>query len=352
MKQHPSTSRRSISRRHMLAGTAAGLAVLGAPAILRAQAREIFVGGPASPGLQDVLFPVIEKKHNLKILFEGTNSLINLEKLRSNKAKPTMTVTMMDDPVLILTEREKLIRRLTPAAVPNLADVIATAKPRDAMWVNWCQPMCSFSHNTKALPNGLASYGEAWDKRFKDRIIMISMRITQAIVPLVAAAAHATGKPIGDAAMKEWPAGIERLKELRPNILQVSTNVPQAQQLLETGECDLLMSPDSRSTLFRKSQGAPVDQGYPKEGVVAMPAGVALVEGGPNQELGLIFINELLNPETQALISRTFFSRPTHAKAVLPQGLTFPELIVLDWEYFADNRNAMIERYERDLAAK
>src|SRR6266702_8745054 len=118
-----------VSRRTFLGGAAAALAC---PAVARAQAKEIFVGGPASPGLQEVLFPVIEKKHGFKILFEGTNSLINLQKLQSNKDRPTMTVTMMDDPVLILAEREKLIQKL-PADITNLADVLSDAQPRDGM---------------------------------------------------------------------------------------------------------------------------------------------------------------------------------------------------------------------------
>ena len=209
--------------------------------MVRAQTREIFIGGPAIPGLTDGLFPLIEKKHNIKVLFEGTNSLINLEKMRSNKARPTMTLTMMDDPVLVIAEREKLIKKL-PAEVTNLADIIPGAKPR-GMWANWCQPLCSFSYNTKALPNGLASYAEAWDPKFKERIIVISMRITQAIAPLLAATHHVTKKPLSEC-LPEWQAGIERMKELRPNIMQVSTNYPQAQQLNETGECDLFMSPD------------------------------------------------------------------------------------------------------------
>ena len=213
-----------------------------------------------------------------------------------------MTLTMMDDPVLILAEREKLIKKL-PAEVTALADVIPGAKPRGGMWANWCQPLCSFSYNTKALPNGLSSYAEAWDPKFKERIIVISMRITQAIAPLLAATHHVTKKPLAQC-LPEWQAGIERMKELRPNIIQVSSNYPQAQQLNETGECDLFMSPDSRTTLLRKSQGAPVDQGMPKEGLFAMPAGVALVEGGPNQDAGITFLNEMLSPETQAYIAQ------------------------------------------------
>ena len=190
-----------------------------------------------------------------------------------------MTVTMMDDPVLILAEREKLIEKL-PADVTNLADVLADAKPRGAMWANWCQPMCSASHNTKSVPNGLASYADAWDKKYKEKIVDDLD------------AHHAGDRAAGrrreprhrqaarGVRCRSGRPGFEKLKELKPNILQVSAQVPQLQQLLESGEVDLYLSPDSRTTLFRKSQGAPVEQSYPKEGVFAMPAGVALVKAG------------------------------------------------------------------------
>jgi putative spermidine/putrescine transport system substrate-binding protein len=341
-------SRLDTSRRTFLAGAGAA-AVTGFPNIVRAQTREIFIGGPASPGLTDVLFPLIEKKHNMKILFEGTNSLINLEKIRNNKDRPTMTVTMMDDPVLVLAQREKLIEKL-PADVTALADLTPAAKPADGMWANWCQPMCSASHNTTKIP-GVASYADFWDKKYRDGLILISMRITQAVAPLLAATQLATGKPLAEC-LKLADEGFGKLRELKPNILQVSTNAPQAQQLLETGECLAYLAPDSRTTLFRKAAGAPVDQSYPKEGVIAMPAGVALVANGPNRDLGVTFINELLNPETQAMVAKTFYSKPTNAKTVLPAGLTFPDMVVLDWEYFAENRNRWIERFEREVSAR
>jgi putative spermidine/putrescine transport system substrate-binding protein len=338
-----------VTTRRTLIATATSLPMLAAPFVVRAQPREIFIGGPASPGLTDVLFPLIERKHNFKILFEGTNSLINMEKIKANRARPTMTVTMMDDPVLILCEREGLITTLKGRNIPNLAELQREAKPREEMWANWCQPMSSIAFNTDNV-RGMQSYAECWDRRFRQKIILISMRITQAITPLVAAAHLATGKPLVDC-MKEANAGFEKLKELRPNILQVTSNTPQAQNLLETGEIDLFLSPDSRSVLFRKSQGAPCDMAVPKEGVVAMPAGVALVAGGPNQGLGEIFINELLSAETQSVVARTFFSNPTNTKAALPANWPLPrEMAVLDWEYFADNRANWIARFERELA--
>lgn len=339
-----------LSRRSMLKSTVGGGAVLlAAPAIVRAQTREIFIGGPGIPGLTDGLFPIIEEKTGIKVLFEGTNSLINYEKLTANRDRPNMTVTMMDDPVLVLAERDGLIQPLG-TSIPNLVDVIAGAKPMDAAWVNWCQPMCSFAYNTDSVTEPPTSYAEAWDERYRERVVLISMRITQAIAPLLAATHQATGAPLAEC-LPLWREGIARLKELKPNILQVSTNYAQAQQLNETGECDLLLSPDSRSTLLRKAQGAPVDQAYPEEGVFAMPAGVALVKGGPNEDLGREFINELMSPETQSYVAANFFSKPTNARAALPEGMVFPDLISLDWAYFAANRGEMIEVFEREISA-
>ncbi len=339
------------SRRRLLQVAGLSSAALATPGILRAQTNEIFVGGPSSPGLQDVLFPLIERKHGMKILFEGSNSLINLEKIRSNRARPTMTVTLIDDPVMILAERDRLITPLRGMNIPNMADVRADSKPRDSMWVNWCQPMSSIAYNTQEMRTAPTSYAECWDPKYRDRLILISMRITQAVVPLLAATHLATGKPLSEC-LREADAGFEKLRELRPNILQVSSNTPQAQQLLETGEIDMFLSPDTRSVLFRKQSGAPVDQAQPREGCVAMPAGVAMVTNGPNQELGMKFINELLDPETQTIIAQTFYSNPTNTKARKPPGLNFPELVVLDWEYFADNRNKWIERFEREVATR
>lgn len=340
------------TRRTLLKGIVAGGAwSLAAPAIVRAAEREIFVGGPASPGLEDILFKHIERKHGFKILFEGTNSLINLEKIRSNRARPTMTVTMMDDPVLVLAEREGLITPLRGLNISNLADLRPDARPRDSMWANWCFPAASISYNTDNVKSAPASYAECWDRKYRDKVIIISMRITQAVVPLLAATHVATGKSLAEC-LRLADEGFAKLRELRPNILQITTNPPQAQQLHESGEVDLYLSPDSRTTLFRKSRGAPVDLARPREGMVAMPAGVALVKDGPNQELGMTFINELLDPETQALAARTFFSLPTNTKTAKPADLDFPDLVVLDWEYFADNRNRWIERFEREIAVR
>lgn len=348
----PSAVSAGTTRRQALLAGAATLAAgaLAAPRIARAQAVQLYVGGPATPGLVDIVFPVIEKKHKCKILYEGTRSFTNLEKMRANKAKPTMSVVLMDDPVMILAEDEQLIERLTPANVPNLAAIKPNARPRDAMWANYMQPISSVAYNSSLVKGGIGSYADMWDPKYKGKLILPSLQSTEGLWALLAAAHLETGKPFAEA-LKNLDAGFERLKKLKPNIMMIYNQSQQAMQLLETGEASLVSGIDSRGILFRKSQGAPVDLSRPKEGLFAMPAGIAKVKGGPHTELSYAFINEFLGEELQNLFGGTFYSFPTHPKAKSPAGFDGAvEIFAPDWEYVTRNRQGWIDRWEREIS--
>ena len=94
-----------LSRRGLLkasAATAAG-AVIAMPALVRAEVKEVVVGGPAGAAkyFNADVFPVVEKQLGVKIIYEGTNSLTNLHKMTADKDAPKMSVVIMDDPVMI-----------------------------------------------------------------------------------------------------------------------------------------------------------------------------------------------------------------------------------------------------------
>ena len=127
--------------------------LIGSPSVLRAQTKEIFVGGPASPGLQDVLFPVIEKKHGFKILFEGTNSLINLQKIQQ-QGPPDHDGHDDGRSGPHPRRAREADREAARPTSPTSPTCWPTRSRAARMWANWCQPMCSASHNTKSVPNG------------------------------------------------------------------------------------------------------------------------------------------------------------------------------------------------------
>ena len=64
-------------------------------ALAQGRGKEIVVGGAGShKAFLDPLIPVFEKQTGCKVLFEGTRSLVNLEKMVSNRAKPYMSVVL------------------------------------------------------------------------------------------------------------------------------------------------------------------------------------------------------------------------------------------------------------------
>src|SRR5262245_14585420 len=113
-----------LTRRHFLAASAGTVAAstLGFPAVVRSQTKDIVIGGAASHKafMDPTVIPMFEKKYGCAIVFEGTKSLVNLEKMVSNKAKPYLSVVMMDDPVLLLAVKEEVIENVQTAKVPNM----------------------------------------------------------------------------------------------------------------------------------------------------------------------------------------------------------------------------------------
>src|SRR5258708_7512928 len=117
------THPRLLSRRTTLKLGAGALAGgLPMPSILRAATKETVIGGPAGAAkyFNADLFPLVEKKLDVKILYEGTNSLTNLQKMQADRASPKMSVVIMDDPVMLPAAAEGLITPMSISAVPNL----------------------------------------------------------------------------------------------------------------------------------------------------------------------------------------------------------------------------------------
>ncbi|MFO1087503.1 MAG: ABC transporter substrate-binding protein [Reyranellaceae bacterium] len=342
----------TVNRRTLLAAAGAATAALAAPRVLRAQGKEIVVGGAASHKtfVETVIAPVVEKKLNCKVVFEGSRSLVNLEKMQKNKDKQYLSVVMMDDPVMIPAVAEGLLEKLTAAKVPNLAMLKPGTVHMDGMWCNYLQPWLGIAYNPKALKTAPASWADIYDPKYKGRIILPSLQNTEGLANLFMAAHLATGKPMAEA-QKDIDAGFKKLVTIKPNLLTAYTQMPQAYNLLEQGEGFMISSAISQVALERKASGAPVDIAVPKEGIFAMPSGVALVKGGPQPELAAGFINEMIGPEVQAKLSAVTFSLPTNKDTPVPAGMpTGVTIHGVDWQFVAANRADWVKRWDRDMA--
>jgi putative spermidine/putrescine transport system substrate-binding protein len=251
---------------------------------------------------------------------------------------------------MILAVQEGLLEKLTSEKVPNLKAIKPEAIHMEGMWANYLQPWQGIAYNTKALPKGIASWTELWEPRFKGRVVLPSLQNTEGLCNLFLAASLESGKAPTQAQYHVDP-GFKKLAALKPNLLTIYTQMPQAFNLLEQGEAWAIAGALSSFALQRKSEGAPIDLAAPREGIFASPSGICAVKNGPNPELAYAYINEMLGAEIQSKLVGPTFSLATHPAVPTPAGMpTNIPVHPTDWANVAKNRTAWVQRWDRDMA--
>lgn len=338
-----------LTRRGFTQGLLAASAI-GAPlwAGAQGQGKELVVGGAGShKAFLDPLIPVFEKQTGCKVLFEGTRSLVNLEKMVSNKSKPYMSVVLMDDPVMIPAVKEGVLDKLTVADIPSLAKLKPGTVHMDGMWANYMQSSTGVAINTGKLKQ-VPSYATLWEPAYKGKLVIPSLQNTEGLAMFLVAAMLESGKPMKEAQYLP-EAAFKKLKALKPNLLTVYTQVPQALNLLEQGEASAIAGMIGFNAIDRKSKGAPIDFLLPKEGGMAMPTGIAKVKGAPEPALANAFIEAMLGA-WQKQIADISLALPTNATAAIPAGVPKGEIFIPDWAYIAEQRKGWVERWDREMA--
>ena len=169
---------------------------------------------------------------------------------------------------------------------------------------------------------------------------MPSLQNTEGLFTLVAASNLETGKPLQEA-QYDAEAGFRKLAALKPNILTIYTNQPQAENLLESGEAAMMSGQFSSYTLIRAAASSPVGLTALKGGVFAMPSGMCKVKGDPNEAAADAFIDAYPGPEIQTILVARSFVLPTNPGTAIPTGFAQPgDPFVPDWGHVNKNRAA------------
>ncbi|MCK1713315.1 MULTISPECIES: extracellular solute-binding protein [unclassified Bradyrhizobium] len=339
------------SRRSVLTSGAALAAIIAAPGRLRAAPREIVIGGPAGAAkyFNADLFPVLEKKLDCKVLYEGTNSLTNLQKMQADKAAPKISVVIMDDPVMLPAASDGLITKMSASSIANLGKLVDGSVHQDGLWANYQRPWAGIAYSTKRMKTAPAKWADLWDAKYASKVIVPSLSNTEGFWTLLAAAHIETGKPYKEA-QYEIDAAFKKVKELKANLLNVYTNAPQAINLMEQGEAWMIGGQFSAYTLIRKADGSPVDLAVPQDGGFAMPSGIAKVNGAPAGDLADAVIDFFLSPQAQTILADKAFVAPTNKGTPTPAGFPDPaSLFAPDWAFVAKNRASWVDRWSKEM---
>jgi putative spermidine/putrescine transport system substrate-binding protein len=275
--------------------------------------------------------------------------------MRAEKSAPKRSLVFMDDVVLLTAMDEKLLTPL-PKAISNLDSVPTKWVGKDRFWTNYMVMKVGIAMNTK-VGKPVSSWNDMWDPAYKSRVIVPSLNNTEGLWVLFMAAHLESGKPLAQAQF-DADAGFAKMKKLKPNLLTIYTNAPQAIDLLQQGEAWYIPGQFSQNVLRFRDMGRPIDFAKPKEGGLAMPQSVAMVAGAPHQELAAELVNFILSTELQNKVPEVLFSIPVNKDAKLPAKFAdaLPsaenmekELFLPDWENIRANRTAWVQRWEKEM---
>ena len=205
------------------------------------------------------------------------------------------------------------------------------------------------------------SFAEFWDPKYKKNIKFNSWKNTSGLFFLIATASVVTGKPFKEAQYevdKVW----DKIAALKPNIQNIYVEAIEAVNEVAQGAA-LIGGVDYSKYIYPYTiKGAPVDMAFMKEGSFAGVNCQVLVKGGPNQDVGVAFMDRMLSPKVQKELAEFALIAPPVAgiefKPETLKYIAYPDtkmdqlgLFNPDWTFINQKRSAWTEKCDQIFSA-
>jgi putative spermidine/putrescine transport system substrate-binding protein len=305
------------------------------------------------------IIPKFEADYNCRVFTTEGVTLTQIAALRATRDNPRYSVMFMDDIGIELSKREGLIDALPVAQLPNLAAVYKRFLFNDGYGAAFAISTGGLVINPQ-VTKPLASYGELWEPRFRQRYLMTTPKFTQSLYLLIATATLVTGKPLRESQYLTDQAW-DKLAELKPSVLSTYEN-PSQVMMVAQGQVDIAGIEYSKNLYPYTVQGAPLDMCFPREGTFAGINCLSFVKGAPEPELGAAFINRMLDPEVQKGLAAATLTAPSvqglQFAPDIAKYIAYPEakmdsmgLFAADWAYINPRRPAWLEKYNQTFGS-
>lgn len=307
-----------MKRRSFLAGTAAGLTALSAPALLRAQGTPLKVGtygGFFQDSFDEHIYPDFTAETGIAVesIGEPTGEawLVQLEQAARAGQAPA-DVNMMAQVARLRGERSELWLPLDEAAMPNLANLpehFVHRYPDGRLYgtgaVSWYITLVT---NTDTYPEAPTSWQALWDPANRDRLGLLALASNSFLLEITATTFF------GGTDILDTDEGVmqvlEKLAEVKPNVRLWYRDEGQFQQALQSGEIPMGQYYHDVTGLAA-ADGQPVRSTFPAEGAVLDSGSWVVTRASTMQEQAQVFIDYMARPEVQAKLSRFVGTAPT-----------------------------------------
>ena len=338
-----------ISRRRVLAGSAAALA---APMLSRsagAQSQTLYVntwGGSWTAAQEAAYFKPFTEATGIRI---RTIAPVSYAKLKAQVVTKSYQwdVTSIEQGELRRADKEGLLEPIDWGIVQK-DKLFAGADYSNG--ISACALGTNLAYRSDKFPNGgPKSWADFWDvEKFPGPRAMINNPVRALVFALVA-----DGVPVDKVFPLDVDRAFRKLDRIKPHIKVWWTQGNQSQQLLRDGEVDMMAMWNARASEL-KQQGVPVELVW--AGATVHTTMWCVAKGAPNRDVAWRFIEFASQGKPQAEFCNRLFYGPTNPDAFkylnpafADQMPTHPDnakvVVRPDSEWFADNAAQVQERF-------
>jgi putative spermidine/putrescine transport system substrate-binding protein len=342
-----------LTRRGLLGTAAAAAALVGAPAVLRAQTATLKAtawGGKWGEVMKAQVIPAFEREHKCKV--ETDSAFPYYPKLQATpRNAPLYDVLHTNSNEQWQAVTEGLVEpKLDVKKVPNLADVYPYAVSDKIVGVCGFTSAIGFGYRTDKGLTPPTSWKDLADPKLagqRGSYLIPVNSLGQMHLMLL-------GKIYGKG-MTDLDAAYKALEQLKP--IKLFDFTGQMEKALLSGEVTLGVLHDSGIYRY-DGQNQPIEFAAPKEGVLSLEQVWTVTPGSPVKELAYAYVDFMLRPDVQKSLAEAVWYSPANRKVKLEAKYDaklynteakVAELIQVDWKWYNERKDEIDARVARIL---
>ncbi len=342
-------------RRFLGTAAAAGAMTLAAPLIARAENSTLNItgwGGKWGEVFEASITPMFEKEFGGKIVRDTAFPF--LPKLQaSSRRNPIYDVLHSNTNEQWAAMKMGIVdKELDKKAIPNMADLYDYATSSKMVGVAMFTSAIGFSYRTDRIATAPTSWKDLWKPEYADKRGAYVIPVNSFGQALFCMAGKVYGSGYDD-----LDASFAAMEKLKPVKLADFTGAME--KMVLSGDVDIAVMHDAATYRYYETPN-PIRFAKPEEGLISLEQVLNTTPGTQKRELANAFINFMLRPDIQKLLSEAVWYSPTNKKTVLDgvyqeRLLTSPEkvaqLVQIDWEWYNAHKEQIDQRVNRIFKA-
>ncbi|AXG81425.1 ABC transporter substrate-binding protein [Streptomyces paludis] len=299
-----------------------------------------------------VIKPFEKANPDIKVTYVPIqNSAEVLAKLRASSKRPVADVALMDSSVAPTANKEKLFAPIDAAKVPNVENLVDSAKSKDGYGPAVTFDSLSILYNSKNVKKAPTSWNDLWDAEYQGKLAM-PIADTRGVALIVA-----LEKILGADYQKDIDPAIDKLKTLSPAV-ETWQPTPDVYTAIQSGDADVAVGWNARGQYYKDSSKGVVQPVLPKEGTVTQVNTINLVNNSQHTAAAQKFIDYAIGAEAQKAFDDEAFYAPVNkdvqlAAATKERTQASEEQqknqIPVDWSWMTSRYTAWVDRIKQEV---